>query len=58
MALDHDMTDAVLRKGDRCRQPDWPRTNDEDVRLKHASLPDFREAHGFESLVICIRCNS
>jgi hypothetical protein len=47
MALDHDVPDAVLRKSDRGRQPDWSGTNDYDVRLKHVSLPYFREAHRF-----------
>jgi hypothetical protein len=44
MALDHDVSDAVLGKSNRGRQADWSGTNDHDFGLQHGSLPASRNA--------------
>jgi hypothetical protein len=44
MALDHDVSDAVLGKRNRGRQSDWSGTDDHDIGLQHGSLPAFATA--------------
>src|SRR4051812_6220588 len=44
MALDHDVSDAVLGKRNRGRQADWSGTDDHDIGLQHGSLPAFATA--------------
>ena len=41
MALDDDVSDAVLRKRDRGRQSDWSGTDDQNIGLQHGSLPAY-----------------